>query len=73
MSTPRKPTKKQITSVNFEKSLQQLNMLVEKMETGQLTLETSLSYFEEGITLIRQCQKTLNEAEQKVEILTKNE
>lgn len=74
MSTPRKTTKKTAASpVDFEKSLAQLNALVEKMETGQLSLEASLQCFEEGITLIRQCQKTLNEAEQKVQILTKHE
>lgn len=74
MSTPRKTAKKQTpSSVDFEKSLQQLNALVEKMESDQLSLEASLQCFEEGIALIRQCQKTLNEAEQKVQILTKNE
>ena len=71
MSATRKTQKKQTaTPADFEKSLEQLNQLIEKMETGQLSLESSLTYFEEGIALIRQCQQTLNEAEQKIQILT---
>jgi len=60
-------------SFNFEKSLNQLNALVEQMEKGDLPLEKSLKCFEEGITLIRECQKALASAEQKVEILTKQQ
>lgn len=58
---------------NFEKSLEKLNTLVEKMEQGNLTLEASLKHFEEGVALIRQCQDALNKAEQKVKILTEAE
>lgn len=71
MSATRKAQKKEISaSIDFEQSLDQLNQLIEKMETGHLSLEASLKYFEEGITLIRQCQQTLNIAEQKIQILT---
>jgi exodeoxyribonuclease VII small subunit len=59
--------------MNFEKSLEQLNALVEKMEAGQLPLEASLKHFEEGIALIRDCQKELKNAEQKVQILTEQQ
>jgi len=62
---------KQKTNFNFEKSVEKLNQLVEQMEQGGLTLEESLKSFEEGISLIRNCQKALKEAEQKVKILTK--
>lgn len=55
--------------MNFEKTLNELEVLIEKMETGQLSLEDSLKSFEEGIKLARHCQKSLKEAEQKVEIL----
>ncbi|MCB1827335.1 MAG: exodeoxyribonuclease VII small subunit [Coxiellaceae bacterium] len=58
-------------TIDFEKSLDKLNTLVEKMEQGNLPLETSLKHFEEGIKLIRQCQEALNKAEQTVKILTK--
>lgn len=56
---------------DFEKSLDKLNGLVEKMERGNLTLEESLKNFEQGIALIRECQTALKTAEQKVKILTK--
>lgn len=56
-------------NINFEKSLESLNELVEKMEQGNLSLEASLKSFEQGVTLIRQCQQALNQAEQKVSIL----
>lgn len=56
---------------DFEKSLQKLNAIVEKMEHGELALEQSLKSFEEGVALIHDCQKALTKAEQKVSILTK--
>ena len=54
---------------NFEKDLQELENLVEKMEGGELSLEESLVHFERGIALTRSCQKALSEAEQKIQIL----
>ncbi len=54
---------------NFEKSLQELEQLVKKMEEGELSLEDSLKHFERGISLTRACQKALVEAEQKVQVL----
>ena len=59
-------------SINvLEKSLIELEKLVEQMESGNLSLEESLAQFEHGIKLARECQNTLKEAEQKVEILLK--
>lgn len=57
---------------DFEKSLQELEKLVEAMEGGDLTLEESLKQFERGIALTRACQQALAKAEQKVQILTQN-
>lgn len=57
-------------TVDFEQALKELESLVERMEQGDLSLEESLKSFERGIALTRQCQKALQEAEQKVEILT---
>ena len=57
---------------DFEKSLQELEQLVEAMERGDLTLEESLKRFERGIALTRACQQALAKAEQKVQILTQN-
>jgi len=54
---------------DFEGALETLEGLVEQMERGELTLEQSLQCFEQGIRLTRECQKALNEAEQRVDIL----
>lgn len=56
-------------NINFEKTLDQLEELVEDMEHGDLTLEESLKSFEKGIKLTRECQTALNQAEQKVQLL----
>jgi len=56
-------------SINFEKTLAELEQLVEKMEQGDLSLEESLKYFERGILLTKTCQQALSKAEQKVRIL----
>ncbi len=54
---------------NFEKSISDLETIVEKMEDEELSLEQSLKNFEKGIQLTQQCQTALQEAEQKVQIL----
>lgn len=56
-------------SVNFEKSLAELEALVERMEHGELSLEESLKAFETGIRLSKQCQQALSRAEQRVQLL----
>ena len=57
-------------SVNFEASLEELETLVEQMEAGDLTLDESLQAFERGITLTRQCQNALQQAQLRVQTLT---
>ncbi len=57
------------TTTSFEESLAELEQLVEQLEQGDLTLEESLKSFERGIKLTRNCQKSLQAAEQKVQIL----
>ena len=61
--------KKIPANTDFEKSLKELESLVEKMEQGDLSLEDSLSHFERGVQLSRACQQALKTAEQKVAIL----
>jgi len=56
--------------VNFETAVTRLNEIVKDMEKGDLSLDESLKKFEEGISLIRECQSVLHDAEQKVKILT---
>ncbi len=60
---------KKSNSINFEKTLAELETLVEQMEQGDLSLEESLKCFERGIVLTRNCQQALTEAEQKVKLL----
>jgi exodeoxyribonuclease VII small subunit len=55
--------------MDFEKKLNRLEDIVEKMETGELSLEDSLKLFEEGVKLSRDCNTQLSEAEQKVKLL----
>ena len=54
---------------DFEKSLQKLEKIVSHMESGELSLEESLTQFESGIKLARSCQDTLANAELRVEQL----
>ena len=68
----KKVTKSTDKAPDFEKSLAELEALVEKMERGDISLEDSLACFERGIALTRQCQEALKSAEQKVEILLKD-
>ncbi|MDH3989634.1 MAG: exodeoxyribonuclease VII small subunit, partial [Gammaproteobacteria bacterium] len=56
-------------SFNLEKSLADLESLVEELESGDLPLDKAMKKFEEGIKLTRGCQAALKDAEQKVEIL----
>jgi exodeoxyribonuclease VII small subunit len=59
-------------NINLEKSLTDLEDLVEELESGDLPLEKAMKKFEDGIKLTRACQTALKEAEQKVEILLKS-
>jgi exodeoxyribonuclease VII small subunit len=63
MSTPH--------STQFEQSLQKLEALVKSLESGTLPLEDSLTAFQEGVGLVKNCQTLLSQAEQKVEVLIK--
>lgn len=58
--------------LNLEKSLADLEKLVEELESGDLPLEKAMQKFEDGIKLTRNCQAALRDAEQKVEILLKS-
>ena len=59
-------------TVNLEKSLAELEEIVDELESGELPLEKAMKKFEDGIKLTRGCQSALKEAEQKVEILLKS-
>lgn len=55
---------------DFNKGLLELEGIVKTMESGDLSLEDSLKYFEQGVQLTRQCQSALSEAEQKIALLS---
>lgn len=67
----RKTTTKK--SVDFEKSLKQLETLVDKLEKGDTSLEDSLKNFEQGVKLTRECRQALHNAEQKISVLSKED
>ncbi len=58
--------------INLEKALEELESLVEELETGELPLEKAMKKFEHGIKLTQSCQTALKDAEQRVEILLKS-
>jgi len=55
---------------DFNKGLLELEGIVKTMESGDLSLEDSLKYFEQGVQLTRQCQSALSKAEQKIALLS---
>ncbi|QDU42622.1 Exodeoxyribonuclease 7 small subunit [Symmachiella dynata] len=65
-----KRAKKENAAPKFEEALEQLQQIVGELEEGSGGLEHSLKRFEEGIGLLRTCYQTLEQAEQKIELLT---
>ena len=61
-TTPQEPK-------NFEAALAELDLLVEKMESGELPLEESLSAYQRGTQLLKFCEGVLKDAEQKIKVL----
>ena len=62
-----------MAKIKFEENLKKLEEIVEQLERGDLTLDESLTKYENGIKLYKQCLALLESAEKKVQILTKNE
>ena len=62
-----------MAEIKFEKAMKRLEQIVEELEKGELDIDKSLEIFEEGIKMSRVCSKKLNEAEQKIEKLTRNQ
>jgi exodeoxyribonuclease VII small subunit len=57
-------------TVNFEKSLKDLEQIVRELESGEVNLDESLKKFEQGIELYKKCRSTLETAEKKIKILS---
>ena len=58
---------------DFNKGLAELEVIINKMESGDLSLEDSLKYFEKGVKLHRKCHSALTDAEQRVNILSEED
>ncbi len=56
----------------FERSLEELETIVNRLESGDLPLEESLELFERGVKLSRKCRERLANAERRIEVLTKD-
>jgi len=67
MTPPKKSNK------NIESKLNELEKILEELESGELDLDMALKKFESGIKLSRECQKTLEEAELKIKVLMGDE
>lgn len=64
--------KNQTETSSFESQLQKLEELVAKLETGEVPLEQSLVFFEEGVNLYRSCKKRMQQVEIKIQKLTES-
>ncbi|WP_296971125.1 exodeoxyribonuclease VII small subunit [Tepidanaerobacter sp. EBM-38] len=60
------------STLKYEDAIARLEYIAEQLEKGDLTLEEALTFFEEGINLIKTCSKILDEAEGKIQVLTKD-
>jgi exodeoxyribonuclease VII small subunit len=71
MNKPRQKTRSgpQPQAIDLEKSLAELESIVEQLESGELPLDKSLKEFERGVRLSRECQGALKDAEQRVQVL----
>lgn len=65
-------TKPQAAELNFEKAMDRLEAIVEQMESGKLPLEDLIVRYEEGMNLVKVCQERLTSAEQKIEMIARN-
>jgi exodeoxyribonuclease VII small subunit len=64
--------RKETADKKFESALEELERVVEQLESGELSLEDSLSAFEKGVGLVRFCNQKLNDVEKKIEMLVKD-
>ena len=66
-NTPAKDVKK----LNFEQAITELTEIVEKIEKGEVPLQESLDQYEKGMTLIKHCRTLLQDAEKRIEVISK--
>src|SRR5436309_2043132 len=63
----------EMSDIKFEDALHRLEQIVDRLEAGNLPLEESLKVFEEGVGLARRCARYLEDAEKRIELLTRDE
>ena len=62
-----------MAKISFEKSLKQLEQIVQDLESGDLTLEKAMKKFEEGVKLSKFCSEKLDETEKKISVLLRDQ
>jgi exodeoxyribonuclease VII small subunit len=62
---------KKAKKITFEDALEELEAIASKLESGELTLEQSIQFYEKGVELAKFCRQKLEEAERKIEVLQK--
>lgn len=58
--------------ITFEKAMEKLEKIVSELEEGEVSLDSSLKKYEEGVKLVRICQSNLDKAKKKIETLMKD-
>ncbi len=61
-----------MAKISFEKSLKQLEQIVQELESGNLPLEKAMKKFEEGVKLSKYCSEKLDETEKKISVLLRD-
>ena len=64
--------KKDVEKKKFEEAVEELEKVVERLESGELSLEEALAAFEDGVKLVNLCNQKLTEVEKKIELLVKD-
>jgi exodeoxyribonuclease VII small subunit len=66
-----KKTKSDVSKLNFEDSIKRLKAIVEQIEQGEIPLQDSLEQYEQGMALIKHCRGILQQAEKRIEKISK--
>ena len=73
MTQKKRNKKSEITDLSFEKAIEDLTGIVNKIETGQVSLAESLEQYEKGMAMIKHCRGILLDAEKRIEQIAENE
>jgi exodeoxyribonuclease VII small subunit len=68
-----KKQKNDISKLSFEEAIKELTSIVSKIEQGQIPLQDSLEQYERGMALIKHCRTILQQAEKRIEKISKEE